>query len=122
MSARIPTARHVNFGCILLLAGLVLGWHVIGLWPGGSSWASWLLGIPLVAVAGMHVARHRNAAFWAGVVALFTFCHGVMEAWASEAGRIPAVVEGALSVAVVLSAGWDGLRARTRRRRAPPAV
>lgn len=118
----MSTARRVNFAGVLGLGGLLLGWHVLGLWPGGSAWTGWIFGVPVAVVAGMHAARRVSAPFWAGVVALFAFCHGVMEAWASEGAMVPSMAEAALAVTIVLSASWDGLRARSRRRRTPPAV
>ncbi len=58
-----------------------------------------------------------RAAFWAGVLALLWFCHGVMLAWSEPAQRLPATLELVLSVAVVFASSWPGLRARFGKRR-----
>jgi uncharacterized membrane protein len=70
-------------------------------------------GLPGVALA---VLRHRKAAFWAGIGALFWFSHGVMEAWTEPAVRHLALTEIALSMLIVGGASWDGLRARFARK------
>lgn len=122
MTGARSTAQWLNFGGVVLLAGVILAWQAFDTWPGGSWWGAWLLGVPLAFVAAMHLSRRRSATFWAGVLALLTFSHGVMEAWASPPARLPALAEVLLSVAIVLSASWDGLRARALRGRTPPAV
>ena len=50
--------------------------------------------------------------FWAGVLALAWFSHGVMVAWTRPPERWFALGEVALSVAIVLAASLAGLRAR----------
>jgi uncharacterized membrane protein len=50
--------------------------------------------------------------FWAGVLALAWFSHGVMVAWTRPPERIFALGEAALAVAIVLAASLTGLRAR----------
>ncbi|HEY0180218.1 MAG TPA: DUF2069 domain-containing protein [Dokdonella sp.] len=53
----------------------------------------------------------NRALLWAGVVALFYFCHGVVAAWASPPARLPALAEAALCAALIGSLGW-GTRSR----------
>lgn len=57
--------------------------------------------------------------FFAGVLALAWFSHGVMVAWTRPPERALALGEVALAVAIVLAASLTGLRARfgTRSRR-----
>jgi uncharacterized membrane protein len=55
-------------------------------------------------------------AFWAGVLALLWFSHGVMVAWTRPAELGFALAEVALSLAIVLAASVPGLRARFGRR------
>ena len=59
----------------------------------------------------------RRAAFWAGVLALFWFSHGVMVAWTRPPERLFAWLEIVLSLVVVGAASWPGLRARFGKRR-----
>jgi len=54
----------------------------------------------------------RRAAFWAGVLALFWFSHGVMVAWTRPGERLFAWLEIGLSLLVIGAASWPGLRAR----------
>ena len=59
----------------------------------------------------------RRAAFWAGVLALFWFSHGVMVAWGRPPERGLALVEVALALAIIGASSWPGLSARFGRRR-----
>ena len=70
---------------------------------------------PALLCAGA-LAGSARAAFWAGVLALLLFCHGVMTAWADPAQRWLALAATALSVLVVFASSWSGLRARFGRR------
>lgn len=58
----------------------------------------------------------RRAAFWAGVLALFWFSHGVMVAWTRPPERLFAWLEIALSLLVIGASSWAGLQARFGRR------
>ena len=53
-----------------------------------------------------------RAGFVAGVLALFWFSHGVMQAWSEPVGRGFALGENVLALAVVYTACIDGIRAR----------
>ena len=70
---------------------------------------------PLLLLAGV-ACGSRVAAFWAGVLGLFWFCHGVMLAWDRPAERGYALAEIALALAAIVTASWPGLRARFGRR------
>lgn len=59
----------------------------------------------------------RNAGFWAGVLALLWFSHGVMVAWTRPGERGLAWLEIALAVAIVVLASQRGLRARFGRKK-----
>lgn len=63
---------------------------------------------------------HR-AAFVAGVLALLWFSHGVMLAWSDPARRWMALVEVALSLAIVYAACLPGARARREKKGKTPA-
>jgi uncharacterized membrane protein len=99
----------------LALLALVL---LYGLWFGRTGqWVA--LGVfalpPLLLALGL--PRHgARAGFWAGVLALLWFSHGVMVAWTRAPERLPALVEVALALVVVFAASVPGLRARFARR------
>lgn len=111
-------ATRANAALALALLALLVAWHGWAKWPGASAGLLVVLGLPLAAVLGLHVAQRPSARFWTGVVALVTFSHGVTEAWTLAGARAPALAEAALSALAVASASWDGLRARFGRRRA----
>lgn len=63
--------------------------------------------------------RGARARFWAGVLALAWFSHGVMSAWSHPQTRSFALAEIAVALVVVGAASWTGLRARFGKRRTP---
>lgn len=63
------------------------------------------------------VLRRPSALFWGGVGALFAFCHGVMEAWTAPMAHVPALLEVALSLAIIFGSSWDGVRKRLAKKR-----
>ncbi|QDW67271.1 DUF2069 domain-containing protein [Luteimonas granuli] len=72
---------------------------------------------PLLLAAGV-LAGRRTAAFWAAVLALGWFSHGVMLAWERAGDRTWALTEVALALGIVFAASWPALRARFGRDRA----
>jgi uncharacterized membrane protein len=110
--------RQLASACILALFALVLAWHL---------WLAPPLRVPAMVAAALHASPllpalllllrgHRAAPFWGAVAALFLFCHGVSEAWSAPRVRALALVEILLSVVLVVSASWRGLRARFARK------
>ncbi|RYE77089.1 MAG: DUF2069 domain-containing protein [Oxalobacteraceae bacterium] len=71
---------------------------------------------PLLLLVGV-LSRRAKASFWSGVLGLFWFSHGVMEAYAVPAERSYAVVEIVLAVVIVLASSWSGLSARFGRKK-----
>ena len=69
----------------------------------------------LLALAAWH--GWPRAGFVAGVLALLWFSHGVMTTWAQAGQRGFALVEIALSLAIVYAASIDGIRARSGKRK-----
>ena len=59
----------------------------------------------------------RVASFWAGVLALAWFSHGVMVAWSRPPERGFALAEIALALVIVFAASLPGLRARFGRKK-----
>ena len=115
-------ASRINLACVLALLALQVAWHGTGAWPGGTMALLVLFGAPLAGVLVLHVLRRRSARFWTAVVALLTFCHGVVEAWTVPAALLPGLSEAAISALAVGSASWDGMKARFGKRRPPSTL
>jgi uncharacterized membrane protein len=109
-------------GVVALLA-LQVFWYVL-LPPNGHSSALLLLlfSLPLLPSLLLLIARKPSAIFWAGVAALFYFCHGMAEAWAVAQERSFALVEVALALWIIISGSWDGMQARFSKRNKPSAI
>jgi uncharacterized membrane protein len=119
----VSAASRANVACAAALLGVQVAWHGLRLWPGGSVALLVMLGLPLALVLVLLAMRRPSARFWSGVIALLTFCHGVSEAWTLPGAGAAGLGEAALSATLVLTASWDGMRARfVGKRRAPPAV
>ncbi|WP_434212250.1 DUF2069 domain-containing protein [[Pseudomonas] boreopolis] len=106
MTARAP--RLALCGALLALAALYVAWFhddrhrvaallVFALPPLLLAWLAWC---------------GARARFWAGVLALAWFSHGVMSAWSHPETRAFALAEVALSLVAIGAASWQGLRAR----------
>ncbi|MFT4248398.1 MAG: DUF2069 domain-containing protein [Pseudomonas sp.] len=103
-----PAARVVLCGALLALSVLYAAWFH----DDRQRMAALLVfaAPPLwLALGAWHGARAR---FWAGVLALAWFSHGVMSAWSHPSTRPFALVEIGLALVVVGAASWTGLRAR----------
>ena len=106
-----PARRSLR---VALLALVLL----YGAWFGGA--AQWtalaVFALPPLLLA-LALPRHgARAGFWAGVLALLWFSHGVMVAWTRALERWPALAEVALALVVVFAASIPGLRARFAKR------
>jgi uncharacterized membrane protein len=100
-------------GLLLALAAAYAGWFA-GDRHGGL--ALLVFALPPVLLALWAAFGSARAAFWAGVLALGWFSHGVMLAWSEPGVRGWALLVVALSVAIILAANLPGLRARFGRR------
>ncbi len=110
-------ARRLLRVALLALALLYGAWFG-GTWPAGAPrWVALaVFALPPLLLA-LALPRHgARAGFWAGVLALAWFSHGVMVAWTRPPERWPALAEVALAVAVVFAASIPGLRARFAKR------
>jgi uncharacterized membrane protein len=103
--------RLLLFG-LFGLAALFLFWFSQDGWPTLLVFA----GPPLLLGLGAWRGGHR-APFWAAVLALLWFSHGVMVAWSRPLERELAFIEIGLALLVVFAASLPGLRARFPRRR-----
>lgn len=101
-------------------AGRLLCVALLGL---GALYAAWfargpdvaalvVFALPPLALAGALLRGRARAGFWAGLLALLWFSHGVMVAWSRPGERAFALAEIALSLAIVFAASMPGLRAR----------
>jgi uncharacterized membrane protein len=70
---------------------------------------------PLLLALGLRLGRGKSA-FWAGVLALFWFSHGVMTAWSHREQALWAWAEILLALAVIGVANGPGLRKRFGKR------
>lgn len=66
---------------------------------------------PLLLLVGV-LRGSPKAAFWAGVLGLFWFSHGVMEAWTLIAERTYALIEVILAIVIIMASSWPGVSAR----------
>jgi uncharacterized membrane protein len=99
----------------LLALALLLLTLLFAAWFGGR--AQWVaLAVFAIPPLGLAVALLRGGGartgFWAGVLALAWFSHGVMVAWTRPHERVFALAEVALAIAIILAASLTGLRAR----------
>lgn len=112
MSAR---ARDLLLGLALLLLAVLYAW-----WFRADRHLPAVLLIfvapPLLLLAGV-AAQRASARFWAGVLALFWFSHGVMSAWAHREAALYAWLEISLSLLIVALVSVPGMRARFAKKR-----
>ena len=108
------TAEYVLIAALLLLTGVYVVWF--------GTQASALAALVVFALppAWLAVARlrgSRTVGFWASVLALFWFSHGIMVAWTRPAERGFALTEIALAVVVIFASSLPGIRARSAAKR-----
>ena len=110
-----PLSRRVLITALIALTGLYLLWF--GALP--TPWAALLVfALPPAVLAMAALRGWRQAGFWAGVLALGWFSHGVMVAWTRAPERLFAVTEILLALVVVFAASIPGMRARFSRKNA----
>jgi uncharacterized membrane protein len=111
--AAVPTSRWVLRLALLALVLLYSTWYVLD-----SQWvALGVFALPPLLLALALPRGGRRAAFWAGLLALAWFSHGVMVAWSRPSERWFALLETALALVIVFAASAPGLRARFSRGR-----
>ena len=105
-------SRRVLITALIALTGLYLMWF--GAMP--SPWATLLVfALPPGALAMSALRGWRQAGFWAGVLALGWFSHGIMVAWTRAPERLFAIAEIVLALVIVFAASYPGIRSRFRR-------
>ena len=105
-------ARRILLAALVALVALHAAWFG-GL---GDSVALVIFAIPPLLFAIGTWLRRPRAPFWAAVLALVWFSHGIMVAWTRPPERVYALAEVALSLVIVFAASLPGLRARFARR------
>jgi len=108
------TSVRVLVGALLALGVLFVAWFAGDPRPMA---ALSVFALPPLLLAAARWRGHRSAAFWAGVLALAWFSHGVMVAWTRPAERGFALAEVVLALVVVAASSWPGLRKRFVRAR-----
>jgi len=109
-----PASRIVPACALVAIAALYAWWFR----DDAQRLAAWLVLVlpPLLLAPGVLLGG-RLARFWAGVLALLWFCHGVMEAWSEAATRLQAWALIVLSLVVVFAVSWPALQSRLGGRR-----
>ncbi len=107
------TSHRVAGVALLALAGLFVGWFHD---DRHAAAALLVFALPPLLLAVPAWRGGRRAGFWAGVLALFWFSHGVMVAWTRPGEALFAWLEIVLSLLVVGAVSWAGLQARFGRR------
>jgi uncharacterized membrane protein len=105
----MSTAHRLLCAALLALVVLYASWFG----HDGQRAALVVFALPplLLAIALVRGGAARTA-FWAGVLALLWFSHGIMVAWTRPPERLFALGEIGLSLAIVMAASLTGLRAR----------
>lgn len=110
----LPPSRRALAVLLLALAVLFAAWFA-----GDPRYlqALTVFALPPLLLAIGVLARRRTAPFWAGVLALAWFSHGVMLAWERADGRAYALGEIALALAIIAATSWPAMAARFGKRR-----
>jgi len=108
-----PGARTVLLLALIGLAALYAGWFI-----NDRHWlaAQLVFTAPPLALAIALRMGWRKAGFWASVLALGWFSHGVMSAWSHAETRLLAWLAISLSLLVIFAGSLPGLRARFSRK------
>ncbi len=103
---RVRAARLVGRAAWAGLAVLQVVWHAWWVPPaqGQALLAAVVAVVPLL-LPLLAWRRPSRALLWAGIVALFYFCHGIMEAWTVPAARLPAWLEIVFSAGLIVALG-----------------
>jgi len=112
-------AGRVLVGALALLAAVFVGWFA----RDSSPWAELaVFALPPALLALGKWRGRRTAGYWASVLALFWFSHGVMVAYSRPAERGYALAEVALALVIIFAASGPGMRARLAQKKAERAA
>lgn len=106
LSGRVRLAHRSGYAAWAGLALLQVIWHAWW-WPpvhGSPMLAAVVALVPLL-LPLLAIRRPSRALLWAGIIALFYFCHGIATAWSVPPARVPALLETFLSLVIVMALG-----------------
>ena len=116
-------ANRIAAAAVVALLALQWLWHAWLAPPLAQPWAMALFfSLPILPAFVLVLLRHRRAGFWGSLAALVYFSHGVMAAWSDPGVTGLALAQSLLAAVLVVSASWDGVRARFAKRKAAPDV
>jgi uncharacterized membrane protein len=114
------TLRRLSLACLVALPVLLAAWY--GWWfPPQALPVAVVLAVALAPLALALAAcafELRFGLLIGGIFALFYFSHGVMEAWASPAERLPALLLALLAAAQIVLLGAAASAEKRARREA----
>jgi uncharacterized membrane protein len=118
MSARTTPhtlASRVLIAALAALAVLFTAWFV----PTPQPWVALaVFALPPALLAIGRWRGRRTAGYWASVLALFWFSHGIMVAYSRPAERWFGLAEFVLALVIIFAASGPGMRARLAQKKA----
>ena len=115
MSPPLAVSAKVLILALLALAAVFVAWFM----RDANPWVALaVFALPPFLLAIGRWRRHRTAGYWASVLGLFWFSHGVMVAWSRPGERGYAWAELVLALVIIFAASWPGVHARFTRKRA----
>lgn len=114
-AAQRPIASRVLVAALAALAALFTVWFA----PTAQPWVALaVFALPPALLAIGHWCGRRTAGYWASVLALFWFSHGVMVAYSRPQERWFGLAELALALVIIFAASGPGMRARLAQKKA----
>ncbi|MHB8912872.1 MAG: DUF2069 domain-containing protein [Lysobacter sp.] len=115
---RAPTSRAL-IAALAALAALFVAWFA----PMPRPWVALaVFALPPALLAIGHGRGRPTAGYWASVLALLWFSHGVMVAYSRPPERGFGLAEVALALLVIFAASGPGMRARLAQKKAARAA
>lgn len=108
-------ASRVLIAALAMLAVLFTAWFA----PTPQPWVALaVFALPPALLAIGRWRHRRTAGYWASVLALFWFSHGIMVAYSRPPDRWFGVVEFVLALVVIFASSGPGMRARLAQKKA----
>ncbi|MGV8941597.1 MAG: DUF2069 domain-containing protein [Lysobacter sp.] len=109
------TVSRTLVGALVALVLLYAAWFG----PARDWVALAVFALPPLILAIAAMLRSRTAAYWASVLALAWFSHGIMASWTRPSQLVFGLLETLLALVVVFAANLPGLRARFSKKPPP---